>query len=62
MPQPDHIMDLPVPDPGFWCTNLEVASVVARRSLGLNTRAATIRQAPHMITEGGFERVAQRTM
>ena len=53
---------LPAPDPGFWRTNLEVASVVARRSLGLNTKAATIRQAPHMITEGGFERVAQRTM
>lgn len=53
---------LPEPDPGFWRTNLEVLSVVARRSLGLNTQAASIRQAPHMVTEGGFERVAQRTM
>lgn len=53
---------LPAPDPGFWRTNLDVLSVVLRRSLGANTKAAAIRQAPHMITEGGFERVAQRTM
>lgn len=53
---------LPEPDPGFWRTNLEVLSVVWRRSLGRNTKAATIRQAPHMISEGGFERIAERTM
>ncbi|SLN15212.1 Fatty acid desaturase [Roseovarius albus] len=53
----------PDPDPGFWKTNLEVLSVVIRRSFGHQTKAATIRQAPHMITEGGpVERVAQRTM
>jgi len=44
---------LPTPDPGFWRTNLEVLSVVIRRSLGRNTKAWTIRQAPHMITNGG---------
>ena len=53
---------VPAPDPGFWRTNLEVLSVVLRRSLGRSTRAASIRQAPHMITEGGFTPVAQRTM
>ena len=53
---------LPEPDPGFWRSNLEVLQVVARRSLGRNTRAASIRQAPHMITDGGFARVAHRTM
>ena len=36
---------LPEPDPGFIRTNLEVLSVVIRRSLGRNTKAATIRQA-----------------
>ncbi|QAX29317.1 fatty acid desaturase [Leisingera sp. NJS204] len=54
---------LPQPDPGFCKTNLEVMSVVLRRSLGRQTKAASIRQAPHMITGGGpVERVAQRTM
>ena len=53
---------LPEPDPGFWRSNLEVLQVVARRSFGRNTRAASIRQAPHMITDGGFARVAHRTM
>ena len=54
---------LPEPDPGFFKTNLEVISVVFRRTLGRGTKAATIRQAPHMITDGGpVERVAQRTM
>jgi len=54
---------LPEPDPGFFRTNLEVISVVFRRTLGRGTKAATIRQAPHMITDGGpVERVAQRTM
>ena len=54
---------LPEPDPGFFRTNWEVLVVTLRRSLGLSTRAPTIRQAPHMITEGGpVERIAQRTM
>lgn len=54
---------VPEPDPGFWRTNAEVFGVVLRRSLGLSTRAPSIRQAPHMITEGGrVERIAQRTM
>ena len=44
---------LPTPDPGFWRTNIEVLSVVMRRSLGRGTKARTIRQAPHMITGGG---------
>ena len=37
-------------------------TVVLRRSPGRNTRAPGIRQAPHMITEGGYARVARRTM
>ncbi|MEL7398437.1 MAG: hypothetical protein AAFN44_18910, partial [Pseudomonadota bacterium] len=54
---------VPEPDPGFFKTNWEVLCVVMRRSFGLQTKAATIRQAPHMITDGGpIERVAQRTM
>ncbi len=55
--------DLPSPDPGFWRTNLEVAWVVARRSLGLATKAPSIRQAPHMISSGGqAAKVARRSM
>ncbi|MDE0306575.1 MAG: fatty acid desaturase [Albidovulum sp.] len=53
---------LPAPDRGFLRTNWEVLTVVVRRSLGLNTKAPTIRQAPHMITEGGYERIATKTM
>ncbi|MFT7673981.1 MAG: fatty acid desaturase [Gammaproteobacteria bacterium] len=53
---------LPEPDPGFWRTNLEALSVAIRRTLGKNTRASSIRQAPHMITEGGFDKVATRSM
>lgn len=54
---------LPVPDPGFFRTNFEVLVVVFRRSLGRATKAPSIRQAPHMITDGGpVTRVAQRTM
>ena len=52
----------PKPDPGFWRTNLDLLSVVVRRSLGRNTKAAWIRQAPHMVTEGGFTRIAKATM
>ena len=54
---------LPEPDPGFLRTNWEVFVVTLRRSLGLSTKAGSIRQAPHMITSGGpIERVAERTM
>ncbi|MEL7402663.1 MAG: fatty acid desaturase [Pseudomonadota bacterium] len=54
---------LPEPDPGFFRTNFEVLSVVTRRSLGLPTKATSIRQAEHMVTDGGpIERVAQRSM
>ena len=54
---------LPSPDPGFWRTNLEVLSVVIRRSLGRNTKARTIRQAPHHITDGGsVSQISKKTM
>ena len=54
---------LPAPDPGFFRTNAEVFSVVVRRSLGLQTRASSIRQAPHMVSAGGaVAPIAQRSM
>ena len=54
---------VPAPDPGFLRTNWEVFAVTLRRSLGLSTKAPSIRQAPHMITSGGpVERFAKRTM
>ena len=54
---------VPSPDPGFFRINWEVFVVVLRRSLGLSTKAPSIRQAPHMITEGGpINRFAERTM
>jgi len=43
--------DIPEADPGFFKTNLEVLSVVMRRSLGKNTKARSIRQAPAMIAD-----------
>ncbi len=53
----------PVPDPGFWRTNIDLLSVVIRRSLGFGTRASFIRQAPHMVTEGGsYEKISRATM
>ena len=53
----------PKPDTGFWRTNLDLLSVVVRRSLGRNTKAAWIRQAPHMVTAGGsFSKIAKATM
>lgn len=59
----EEIKDLlPEPDPGFWRTNIEAISVVIRRSLGRNTKAWTIRQAPHMITGGGYEKISSRSM
>lgn len=39
---------LPEPDPGFIRTNLEVLSIVTRRSLSLNTRSRLIRQSANM--------------
>ncbi|WP_420547506.1 fatty acid desaturase [Curvivirga sp.] len=54
---------VPAPDRGFIRVNWEVFVVTLRRSLGLSTKAPTIRQAPHMISDGGpIERVAKRTM
>lgn len=54
---------VPQPDPGFFRTNWEVFMVALRRSLGLSTRAPSIRQAPHMITQGGpLKPIAKRTM
>jgi len=60
----DAVRDqVPVPDRGFFRTNCEVLQVVLRRSRGLSTKAPTLRQAPHMISEGGpLERFSQRTM
>ena len=59
----DAVADqVPAPDPGFFRTNREVLTTVIRRSLGRNTRARSIRQAPHMISEGGFAPIARRTM
>ncbi len=54
---------LPTPDPGFWRTNIEVLSVVIRRSLGRSTKAWTIRQAPHNVTDGELvSHISKRTM
>ncbi len=53
---------LPEPDPGFFRTQFEVLSVVIRRSLKKNTKAKSIRQAPHMITEGGYQPIATKSM
>ena len=60
----DAVADqIPAPDPGFWRTNLDLLSVVTRRSLGRNTGAAWIRQAPHMVTQGGnHSKIARATM
>ena len=59
----DAVADqVPAPDPGFFHTNWEVLTVVVRRSLGRSTRARSIRQAPHMISEGASAPIAQRTM
>ena len=52
----------PEPDPGFWQTNVDLLRVVVRRSLGRNTRAAWIRQAPHMVTDGTYAPIAKATM
>lgn len=53
---------LPEPDPGFWRTNLEVLLLVVKRSLGLYTKAPSIRQAPHMITRGKVKKISGAMM
>jgi fatty acid desaturase len=54
---------VPAPDPGFFRSNWEVMMVSIRRSCGLPTKAPSIRQAPHMISEGGrFKKFAKRSM
>ncbi|NRB19819.1 MAG: fatty acid desaturase [Rhodobacteraceae bacterium] len=54
---------LPEPDAGFLRSNWEVFVVTLRRSLGFSTKASSLRQAPHMITDGGpVTRVAERSM
>ncbi len=54
---------VPEPDHGFLSTNWQVLMVVFRRSFGMSTKAPSLRQAPHMISDGGpVEKVAQRTM
>ena len=60
----DAVSDqVPDPDPSFFQTNAEVFLVVLRRTVGLSTRAPTIRQAPHMVSYGGpVRQVAGRTM
>lgn len=53
---------LPEPDPGFLRTLIESLSVATRRSLKRNTRAWSIRQAPHMITGESFAKTPARSM
>lgn len=54
---------VPAKDPGFWRSSWDVISIVWRRSRGLPTKAAFIRQAPHMVTEGGpIQKLAHRSM
>lgn len=53
----------PEPDPGFQPTNLDLLWVVIRCSLGRGTRAAWIRQAPHMVRAGGAHtKISKATM
>ena len=53
---------VPEPDPGLWRTNLELLAIVIRRSFGKPTAAWTIRQARHLITEGGYTKIAETNM
>lgn len=53
---------LPEPDPGFWRTNYEVVLVAIKRSLSKNTKAPTLRQAPHLVGEGKFTKLAEANM
>ena len=52
---------LPEPDPGFLRTSYDVLSIVVRRSLKGNTKAFSIRQASHMVTVGGHEKLSVRS-
>ena len=53
----------PEPDPGFWATSLDLLWIVIRRSLGRGTKAAWIRQAPHMVSAGGVHaKISKATM
>ena len=59
----DAVADqVPAPDPGFFRTNLEVLTIVIRRSLGRNTRARSIRQSLHMVSDDACAPITQRTM
>ena len=54
---------VPAPDPGFFQSNWEVLLVTIRRSFGFSTKARSIRQASHMISEGGpTKKFARRNM
>ena len=54
---------VPAPDPGFFRTNFEVFLITLRRSMGKSTKAQHIRQAPHMVTNGGpIQKIAERSM
>tara|TARA_B100000700_G_scaffold324442_1_gene430596 strand:+ start:136 stop:1164 length:1029 start_codon:yes stop_codon:yes gene_type:complete len=54
---------VPAPDPGFFRSNCEVLAIAIRRSFGLSTKARSIRQAPHMISDGGpIQKFAERNM
>ncbi|WP_420732238.1 fatty acid desaturase [Hwanghaeella sp. 1Z406] len=53
---------LPDPDPGVLRSNLDLFCVTLRRSLGKNTKASSLRQAPHMITTGSYAPIAKASM
>jgi fatty acid desaturase len=54
---------VPAPDPGFFRTNFEIFLITLRRSMGKSTKAQHIRQAPHMVTNGGpIQKIAERSM
>lgn len=52
---------LPEPDPGLIRTNLELLSVAIRRSLGRNTKAKSIRQAPSKFSDKAALEFSQTT-
>lgn len=53
---------VPPPDPGLFWSNADVFIVTLRRSLGLSTKASVIRQAPHMVSDGGFRQISKASM
>lgn len=54
---------VPPPDPGFFQCHWDVLRVATRRTLGLSTKAKNLRQADHMISDGGqVQQFAQRSM